>query len=195
MSPRLCITMHMKLNKISWLWKDPCIALVRTMRKSSLWASNCSNNEAVKVVTNPNCCQQPHRISVRSVTVTRRTSRDAACTMVIGRDTANMGPTCVRASGVTCSQAVISWLPANSNHQHVVCVNNVEVSHTINKLSFDSIHTYIIIVFCFRKARIKNLDLDALEKAINTIIPSSHLQKLALEQNHLNHLQLNELFC
>ncbi|XP_052751933.1 peripheral-type benzodiazepine receptor-associated protein 1 isoform X6 [Galleria mellonella] len=86
---------------------------------------------------------RPHRISVRSVTVTRRTSRDAACTMVIGRDTANMGPTCVRATGVTCSQAVISWLPANSNHQHVVCVNNVEVRtvkpgvyrHTITGLS------------------------------------------------------------
>ncbi|CAH2233948.1 jg21430 [Pararge aegeria aegeria] len=86
---------------------------------------------------------RPHRISVRSVTVTRRTSRDAACTMVIGRDTGNMGPTCVRASGVTCSQAVISWLPANSNHQHVVCVNNVEVRtvkpgvyrHTITGLS------------------------------------------------------------
>ncbi|XP_053617014.1 RIMS-binding protein 2 isoform X4 [Plodia interpunctella] len=86
---------------------------------------------------------RPHRISVRSVTVTRRTSRDAACTMVIGRDTANMGPTCVRASGVTCSQAIISWLPANSNHQHVVCVNNVEVRtvkpgvyrHTITGLS------------------------------------------------------------
>ncbi|XP_050668383.1 peripheral-type benzodiazepine receptor-associated protein 1 [Leptidea sinapis] len=86
---------------------------------------------------------RPHRISVRSVTVSRRTSRDAACTMVIGRDTANMGPTSVRASGVTCSQAVISWLPANSNHQHVVCVNNVEVRtvkpgvyrHTITGLS------------------------------------------------------------
>lgn len=64
------------------------------------------------------------------MTATRRTSRDAACTMVIGRDTGNMGPTCVRASGVTCSQAVISWLPANSNHQHVVCVNNVEVSYS-----------------------------------------------------------------
>ncbi|XP_041971946.1 RIMS-binding protein 2 isoform X4 [Aricia agestis] len=86
---------------------------------------------------------RPHRISVRSVTATRRTSRDAACTMVIGRDTGNMGPTCVRASGVTCSQAIISWLPANSNHQHVVCVNNVEVRtvkpgvyrHTITGLS------------------------------------------------------------
>lgn len=55
--------------------------------------------------------------------------------MVIGRDTGNMGPTCVRASGVTCSQAVISWLPANSNHQHVVCVNNVEVSDAVHQAS------------------------------------------------------------
>lgn len=38
-----------------------------------------------------------------------------------------LGPTAVRASHVTSSSAVISWLPANSNHQHVVCVNNVEV--------------------------------------------------------------------
>ncbi|XP_028040007.1 RIMS-binding protein 2 isoform X4 [Bombyx mandarina] len=86
---------------------------------------------------------RPHRISVRSVTASRRTSRDAACTMVIGKETVNMGPTCVRASGVTCSQAVISWLPANSNQQHIVCVNNVEVRlvkagvyrHTITGLS------------------------------------------------------------
>uniref|UniRef100_A0A182TW45 RIMS-binding protein 2 n=1 Tax=Anopheles melas TaxID=34690 RepID=A0A182TW45_9DIPT len=70
---------------------------------------------------------RPHRISVRSVTQNRRTSRDAACTMIIGRDTAHLGPSAVRATHITCSSAVISWLPANSNHQHVVCVNNVEV--------------------------------------------------------------------
>uniref|UniRef100_A0A182MW01 Fibronectin type-III domain-containing protein n=1 Tax=Anopheles culicifacies TaxID=139723 RepID=A0A182MW01_9DIPT len=70
---------------------------------------------------------RPHRISVRSVTQNRRTSRDAACTMIIGRDTAHLGPSAVRATNITCSSAVISWLPANSNHQHVVCVNNVEV--------------------------------------------------------------------
>ncbi|KXJ76441.1 hypothetical protein RP20_CCG009665 [Aedes albopictus] len=70
---------------------------------------------------------RPHRISVRSVTHNRRTSRDAACTMIIGRDTAHLGPSAVRATNITCSSAVISWLPANSNHQHVVCVNNVEV--------------------------------------------------------------------
>uniref|UniRef100_A0A182QRU1 RIMS-binding protein 2 n=1 Tax=Anopheles farauti TaxID=69004 RepID=A0A182QRU1_9DIPT len=70
---------------------------------------------------------RPHRISVRSVTQNRRTSRDAACTMIIGRDTAHLGPSAVRATNITCSSAIISWLPANSNHQHVVCVNNVEV--------------------------------------------------------------------
>jgi len=72
------------------------------------------------------CSLQPHRISVRSITPNRRTSRDAACTMVIGKDTP-LGPSNVKASHVTSTSAIISWLPSNSNHQHVVCVNNVEV--------------------------------------------------------------------
>ncbi|XP_076641762.1 RIMS binding protein isoform X6 [Halictus rubicundus] len=90
---------------------------------------------------------QPHRISVRSVTHSRRTSRDAACTMVIGKDVA-LGPTAVKASNVTATSAVISWLPSNSNHQHVVCVNNVEVRtvkpgvyrHTITGLAPSTIY-------------------------------------------------------
>lgn len=90
---------------------------------------------------------QPHRISVRSVTHSRRTSRDAACTMVIGKDIA-LGPTAVKASNVTATSAVISWLPSNSNHQHVVCVNNVEVRtvkpgvyrHTITGLAPSTIY-------------------------------------------------------
>lgn len=47
--------------------------------------------------------------------------------MIIGRDTHQLGPSAVRATNITSTSAVISWLPANSNHQHVVCVNNVEV--------------------------------------------------------------------
>ncbi|XP_063980047.1 uncharacterized protein Rbp isoform X2 [Diachasmimorpha longicaudata] len=90
---------------------------------------------------------RPHRISVRSVTHSRRTSRDAACTMVIGKDVA-IGPTAVKASNVTATSAVISWLPSNSNHQHVVCVNNVEVRtvkpgvyrHTITGLAPSTIY-------------------------------------------------------
>ncbi|XP_066583287.1 peripheral-type benzodiazepine receptor-associated protein 1 isoform X2 [Prorops nasuta] len=88
-----------------------------------------------------------HRISVRSVTHSRRTSRDAACTMVIGKDVA-LGPTAVKASNVTATSAVISWLPSNSNHQHIVCVNNVEVRtvkpgvyrHTITGLAPSTIY-------------------------------------------------------
>ncbi|XP_042864732.1 uncharacterized protein LOC122248652 isoform X5 [Penaeus japonicus] len=83
-----------------------------------------------------------HRISVRSVTPNRRTSRDAACTMVIGKD-APLGPTSVKATSITSTSAVISWLPSNSNFQHTVCVNNVDVRtvkpgvyrHTITGLS------------------------------------------------------------
>ncbi|XP_011863351.1 PREDICTED: peripheral-type benzodiazepine receptor-associated protein 1-like isoform X2 [Vollenhovia emeryi] len=90
---------------------------------------------------------RPHRISVRSVTHSRRTSRDAACTMVIGKDNA-LGPSAVKASNVTATSAVISWLPNNSNHQHVVCVNNVEVRtvkpgvyrHTITGLAPSTIY-------------------------------------------------------
>jgi len=80
---------------------------------------------------------------VRSITPNRRTSRDAACTMVIGKDTP-LGPSNVKASHVTSTSAIISWLPSNSNHQHVVCVNNVEVRtvkpgvyrHTITGMMF-----------------------------------------------------------
>lgn len=69
---------------------------------------------------------KPHRISVRSVTINRRTSRDAACTMIIGKD-APLGPSCVKASNISSTSAVISWLPSNSNFQHTVSVNGVEV--------------------------------------------------------------------
>nr|XP_042913748.1 RIMS-binding protein 2 isoform X2 [Parasteatoda tepidariorum] len=71
-------------------------------------------------------CNQPHRISVRSVSSTGRHSRDAACTIVIGKDIP-LAPVCVKALNVTSTSAVISWLPSNSNFQHVVAINSVEV--------------------------------------------------------------------
>ncbi|GIY46656.1 RIMS-binding protein 2 [Caerostris darwini] len=71
-------------------------------------------------------CNQPHRISVRSVNPSGRHSRDAACTIVIGKDIP-LAPSCVKALGVTSTSAVICWLPSNSNFQHVVAINSVEV--------------------------------------------------------------------
>ncbi|GIY26545.1 RIMS-binding protein 2 [Caerostris extrusa] len=38
-----------------------------------------------------------------------------------------LAPSCVKALGVTSTSAVICWLPSNSNFQHVVAINSVEV--------------------------------------------------------------------
>ncbi|XP_077532986.1 RIMS binding protein isoform X5 [Haemaphysalis longicornis] len=69
---------------------------------------------------------QPHRISVRSVLTSGQHSRDAACTIVIGRNVP-LSPSCVKASNITSTTATISWLPSNSNFSHVVAVNSVEM--------------------------------------------------------------------
>lgn len=69
---------------------------------------------------------QPHRISVRSVLTSGQHSRDAACTIVIGKNVP-LAPSCVKASNVTSTSALVSWLPSNSNFSHVVVVNSVEM--------------------------------------------------------------------
>ncbi|GIX90626.1 hypothetical protein CDAR_400863 [Caerostris darwini] len=69
---------------------------------------------------------RPHRISVRSISSTGMHSKDAACTIVVAKDFP-LAPTCVKASHITASSALISWLPSNSNFQHVIAVNSVEV--------------------------------------------------------------------
>lgn len=38
-----------------------------------------------------------------------------------------LAPSCVKAINVTSTSAVITWLPSNSNFQHVVAINSVEV--------------------------------------------------------------------
>ncbi|XP_074602793.1 RIMS binding protein isoform X2 [Brevipalpus obovatus] len=68
----------------------------------------------------------PHRISVRAITPQGRASRDAACTVVIGKNVP-FAPCCVKATNITSESSLISWLPCNSNFYHVVAVNSVEV--------------------------------------------------------------------
>jgi len=71
--------------------------------------------------------------------------------MVIGKEKElPLRPSHVKASQVTSTSAVISWLPSNSNFQHVVCVNNVELrtvkpgvyKHTITGKM--NVNTYIL---------------------------------------------------
>lgn len=53
-------------------------------------------------------------------------SKDAACTVVIGKNVP-FAPCCVKATNISSESALISWLPCNSNFYHVVAVNSVEV--------------------------------------------------------------------
>ena len=87
---------------------------------------------------------KPHRISVRSVTINRRTSRDAACTMIIGKD-APLGPSCVKASNISSTSAVISWLPSNSNFQHTVR-RKLHLAHFLE---------YLICLLCQNSLKVK----------------------------------------
>ncbi|XP_022251355.1 RIMS-binding protein 2-like isoform X2 [Limulus polyphemus] len=90
---------------------------------------------------------QPHRISVRSVTSSGHHSRDAACTITVGKDIP-LAPSCVKASNLTSTSAVISWLPSNSNFTHAIAVNNVEIRvvkpaifrHTITGLAPNTLY-------------------------------------------------------
>ena len=68
-----------------------------------------------------------HRIRVKTVSsLDGRTSLEAACTVVIGKD-APLGPTSVTATKIGSTSATISWIPSNSNFLHSISVNNIEV--------------------------------------------------------------------
>ncbi|CAG7722268.1 unnamed protein product [Allacma fusca] len=129
--PPVQLTLERQLNKsilIGWNPPDCPPGTVESYQVyvNGLLRCTVKANERTRALVEGVDCNRPHRISVRSVTPNRRTSRDAACTMVIGKD-APLAPSCVRATNVTSTSAAISWLPSNSNYQHVVCVNNVEV--------------------------------------------------------------------
>ena len=69
---------------------------------------------------------QTHRISVKTIGTNKKSSNEAACTMIVGKD-APLGPTNLRASRIRTTSATICWLPSSSNFLHTLCLNNVEV--------------------------------------------------------------------
>ncbi|TGZ63929.1 hypothetical protein CRM22_006641 [Opisthorchis felineus] len=68
---------------------------------------------------------KPHRISVRAIS-TKGQSKDAACTLVVGRGmTATPGR--LRATQITTNSAKLSWMPGNSNYWHRIFLNQQEL--------------------------------------------------------------------
>ena len=76
-----------------------------------------------------------------------KSSNEASCTMVVGKD-APLGPTGLRATRIRTNSATIIWLPSNTNFLHTLCLNNVEVrtvkqgvfKHTIAGLTPNTIY-------------------------------------------------------
>ena len=105
------------------------------------------SNERTKALVEGVDSSIPHRISVRAVTTVGRMSKDAACTIVIGKNVP-FAPCCVKATNITSESSLISWLPCNSNFYHVVAVNSVEVKtvgpstykHLITGLSANTLY-------------------------------------------------------
>ncbi|BFZ05367.1 hypothetical protein BsWGS_08406 [Bradybaena similaris] len=83
-------------------------------------------NERTKVtledISESNIC----RVCVRCLS-NRGQSRDAQCTMLVGKD-AYPGPTELTVLHLSLTSAVLTWLPGNSNYQHSVSINGQEVA-------------------------------------------------------------------
>ena len=128
---------------------------------------------------------QIHRISVKTIGTNKKSSNEAACTMVVGKD-APLGPTQLRASRVRTTSATIQWLPSSTNFLHTLCLNNVEVRtvkqgvfrHTIAGLSPNTLYKVTV--------RAKNIKAAPyvgernVSKQIETL--SSHLEVRTLPQ-------------
>ena len=126
-----------------------------------------------------------HRISVKTVSANSKSSPEAACTMVVGKD-APLGPTNLRATRIRATSAAITWMPSNTNFLHTLCLNNVEVRtvkqgvfrHTIAGLAPNTVYKVTV--------RAKNIKaapyvMDRnLSKQIDTL--SSHLEIRTLPQ-------------
>ena len=88
-----------------------------------------------------------HRISVKAVGTNGKSSNEASCTMVVGRD-APLGPTGLRATRIRTTSATVTWMPSNTNFLHTLLLNNLEVRtvkqgvfrHTIAGLTPNTIY-------------------------------------------------------
>ena len=85
-----------------------------------------ASEKSLKAVVHGYDFGKVHRISVKTVSANSKSSPEAACTMVVGKD-APLGPTNLRATRIRATSAAITWMPSNTNFLHTLCLNNVEV--------------------------------------------------------------------
>ena len=75
-----------------------------------------AGDKALKAIAHGYDFATVHRISVRTVGAKSKSSPEAGCTMVVGKD-APLGPTNLRATRIRTTSAAISWMPSNTNFQ------------------------------------------------------------------------------
>ncbi|XP_076346032.1 RIMS-binding protein 2-like isoform X22 [Tachypleus tridentatus] len=130
-SPPQRLILERQLNKsilISWLPPEGVKGNIKMYHVyvDGVLKAMINSSERTRALVEGVSSSQPHRISVQSVTSMGHHSRDAACTITIGKDIP-LAPSCIKASNVTSTSAVISWIPSNSNFNHAIAVNNVEL--------------------------------------------------------------------
>merc|ERR1719277_1175155 len=141
-----------------------------------------SSEKTLKAIAHGYDFGQIHRISVKAMGINMKSSNEAACTMVVGKD-APLGPTNLRATRIRTTSATICWLPSSSNFLHTLCLNNVEVrtvkqgvfKHTIAGLTPNTLYKVTV--------RAKNI------KAAPYMEPGHHLNLSTLS----SHLELRTL--
>lgn len=152
-APPKHLTLETQLNKsfvIGWSSSD-CLASYidhyQVLVDGEVKNTVRSTEKTHKAIAHGYDFSQIHRISVKAIGTNMKSSNEAACTMVVGKD-APLGPTNLKATRIRTTSATISWLPSNTNFLHTLCLNNVEVrtvkqgvfKHTIAGLTPNTVY-------------------------------------------------------
>jgi hypothetical protein len=126
------LTLETQLNRsllVGWTAPDCPAGLIESYQvllDGEVQATVKASEGNLKAAIQPRPGNRIHRVSVKTIGINRKSSNEAGCTMLFGKD-APLGPTALRATNVRTTSATVCWLPSNSNFLHTLCLNNVEV--------------------------------------------------------------------
>lgn len=182
------LTLETQLNKsllVGWTAPDCQVGLIdcyQVLLDGEIMSTVRAGEKTLKS-TVPGCePNQINRISVKCIGKNKKSSSEAGCTMLVGKDSP-LAPTALRATRIRTSSATISWLPSNSNYLHVLCLNSLEVrtlkpgvfKHTIAGLTPNTVYRVTV--------KAKNIKAESYSTERN--IPgslSSHIEIRTLPQ-------------